>query len=93
MLAVVLGGGSASAEVFFDLYGGATNFGDADFELTREGQARETDRGSANTDFTVGGRAGYWFDRQGLRWLGAALDISYFEPEYTRSGGTGTSSR
>jgi len=80
----------AGAEVFFDLYGGATNFGDPDFTVSREGRARETERGSADTDFTVGGRGGYWFDAQGLRWLGLALDVSYFEPEYTREGGNGT---
>jgi opacity protein-like surface antigen len=89
LVAIVLGGGSASAEVFFDLYGGASNFGDPDFTVSREGQARETERASADTDFTVGGRGGYWFDRQNLRWLGVALDISYFEPEYTPEGGTG----
>ena len=65
-------------------------FGDPDFTVTREGQARETERGSADTNFTVGGRGGYWFDRQGLRWLGVALDISYFEPEYSGEGGTGS---
>ena len=90
VLASVLGGGWASAEVFLDLYGGATMFSDPDFTVTREGQARETERGSADTDFTVGGRGGYWFDRLGLRWLGVALDISYFEPEYSGEGGTGS---
>ena len=90
VLAIVLGGGSASAEVFLDLYGGATMFGDPDFTVTREGQARETERGSADTNFTVGGRGGYWFDGQGLRWLGVALDISYFEPEYSGESGTGS---
>lgn len=89
LLVVGLGGGSASAEVFFDLYGGASIFGDPDFTVTREGQAGETERGSADTDYTFGGRGGYWFDRQGLRWLGLALDVSYFEPEYTPEGGTG----
>ena len=90
VLASVLGGGGASAEVFLDLYGGATMFSDPDFTVTREGQASETERGSADTNFTVGGRGGYWFDRQGLRWLGVALDISYFEPEYSGEGGTGS---
>ena len=90
LLAVALWSGSAAAEVFFDLYGGATNFGDPDFTISREGRARETERGSADTDYTFGGRGGYWFDAQGLRWLGLALDVSYFEPEYTREGGSGT---
>ena len=89
LLAVVLWSGSVSAEVFFDLYGGASSFGDPDFTVTREGRARETERGSADTEVTFGGRGGYWFDRQGLRWLGLALDVSYFEPEYTREGGSG----
>ena len=89
-LAIVLGSASASAEVFLDLYGGATMFGDPDFTVTREGQGRETERGSADTNFTVGGRGGYWFDGQGLRWLGVAVDISYFEPEYSGENGTGS---
>jgi hypothetical protein len=55
LLALALGTGSASAEVFFDLYGGATNFGDPDFTVSREGREREKERGSADTDFTVGG--------------------------------------
>ena len=89
-LVIVLWGASASAEVFLDLYGGATMFSDPDFTVTREGQGRETERGSADTDFTVGGRGGYWFDGQGLRWLGVAVDISYFEPEYSGESGNGS---
>ena len=93
VLASILGCGGASAEVFLDLYGGATMFNDPDFTVTREGQGRETERGSADTTFTVGGRGGYWFDGQGLRWLGVALDISYFEPEYSGESGTAASRR
>lgn len=89
LLIFLLSGGSASAEWFFDLYGGASFPNDPDVTVTREGGTRETVRGSADTTWIVGGRGGYWFDRQGVRWLGAALDISYFEPEFSRSGGTG----
>ena len=88
LLLFVLGGGSASAEWFFDLYGGAAFPMDPDLTVTSEGGTRETVRGHSDTVWTVGGRGGYWFDR-GPRWLGVALDISYFEPEFTRSGGTG----
>ena len=87
-LIFVLGGGSASAEWFFDLYGGAVFPMDPDLKVTSEGGTRETVRGHSDTVWTAGGRGGYWFDR-GPRWLGVALDISYFEPEYSRSGGTG----
>jgi opacity protein-like surface antigen len=88
---VSLGGvAPAGAEVFLDLYGGATFSGDPDFTVSREGRESETEHGSADTEFTVGGRGGYWFDAQGLRWLGIAVDVSYFEPEYTREGGSGT---
>ena len=53
-----------------------------------KGGTRETVRGHSDTIWTVGGRGGYWFDR-GPRWLGVALDVSYFEPEYSPSGGSG----
>ena len=89
LLIFVLGGGSASAEWFFDLYGGGVFPTDPDLTVTREGGTRETVRGHSEPVWTVGGRGGYWFDRQGLRWLGVGLDISYFEPEYSRPGGTG----
>jgi opacity protein-like surface antigen len=89
LLIFVLGGGSASAEWFFDLYGGASIPTDPDVKVTRGGGTRETARGHSDTVWTAGGRGGYWFDGQGLRWLGVALDISYFEPEFTRQGGTG----
>ena len=88
LFAIILGGRSASAEVFFDLYGGASIFSDPNVTVSREGRERETERFGSDTKFTIGGRGGYWFDGQGLRWLGVALDISYFEPEYTRQGGT-----
>ena len=88
LFAIILGGRSASAEVFLDLYGGASIFTDPDITVSREGRERETERFGSDTKFTVGGRGGYWFDAQGLRWLGVALDISYFEPEYTRQGVT-----
>ena len=87
LLMFVLGGGSASAEWFFDLYGGASIPMDPDVTVTTQGGTRDTERGQSDPVWTVGGRGGYWFDRQGLRWLGVALDISYFEPEFTHSGG------
>ena len=92
LLMFVLGGGSASAEWFFDLYGGGVFPMDPDLTVTREGgtqdRTRETVRGHSEPVWTVGGRGGYWFDR-GPRWLGVALDTSYFEPEYSRPGGAG----
>ena len=86
LLLFVLGGGSASAEWFFDLYGGASIPMDADVTVTTQGGTRDTERGQSDPVWTVGGRGGYWFDR-GPRWLGVALDISYFEPEFTHSAG------
>jgi opacity protein-like surface antigen len=88
LLIFVLGGGSASAEWFFDLYGGAAFPMDPDLTVTGEGGAHDTVRGHSDPVWTVGGRGGYWFDR-GPRWLGVAVDISYFEPEFSPSGGTG----
>jgi opacity protein-like surface antigen len=57
--------------------------------VTRKGGTRETVRGHSDTVGTVGGRGGYWFDGQGVPWLGTALDISYFAPEFSRPGGSG----
>jgi opacity protein-like surface antigen len=73
----------ASAEMFLDLYVGASFFGDPDFSIeTNNGAFRETEKGSADTNVTGGGRFGYWFSEMGLPFLGVAGDVSYFEPTF-----------
>jgi hypothetical protein len=87
VLALAVSVPPASAEVNFDLYGGASFYGNPDFTLKVGGAQVDKERGEADTDITFGGRAGYWFDGVGLPWLGVFLDVSYFEPEFTRKGG------
>jgi opacity protein-like surface antigen len=78
----------ASAEMFLDLYGGASFPGKPDFTIqTNNGASRETERGESDTVATGGARFGYWFGDLGLPWLGVAGDVSYFEPEFTGPGG------
>jgi opacity protein-like surface antigen len=90
LAAVIATASPASAEVFLDLYAGGAFFGKPDFTIeTNNGASRETERGESDTEVTGGGRAGYWFDLQGLPWLGVALDVSYFEPQFTPKGGDG----
>lgn len=76
----------ASAEWFADLYfgGGRTNSEDKG-TLTLSGlgisvSATET-IDVRNSSYTAGGRFGYWFE--GLPWLGAAFDASWFKPSET----------
>lgn len=84
LAAVLMIAAPASAEMFLDLYAGASFPGDPDFTIeTNNGASRETERGSSNTTATGGLRVGYWFSEAGLPWLGIAGDISYFEPEFT----------
>jgi opacity protein-like surface antigen len=79
----------ASAEMFLDLYVGASFFGDPDFSIESEDAIiRERDRGSADTNITGGARFGYWFSELGIPFLGVAADVSYFEPTF--SGPTGS---
>jgi opacity protein-like surface antigen len=90
LAAVLVTTGPASAEMFVDLYVGASIFGDPDFTVTtNNGASREIERGEADTNVTGGGRFGYWFSELGLPFLGVAGDISYFEPTFTGpTGGT-----
>jgi hypothetical protein len=67
---------SASAEWFLDVYGGASFTADADVTI-RNGTTFD-DRVKFDTEAMGGGRLGYWLP--GLRWLGVALDVSYFAP-------------
>jgi hypothetical protein len=69
----------ASAEWFFDLYGGGAFTQDAD--ITFRGGTTVDDQVSFDTVATGGGRIGYWLDGVGLPWLGFALDGSYFAPK------------
>jgi opacity protein-like surface antigen len=66
----------AAAEWFLDLYGGVSITDDADVEL-RGGQTIN-DTIEFDAEGTGGGRLGVWLP--GLRWLGFAVDVSYFAP-------------
>ena len=73
----------AAAEWFLDLYGGVSITDDADVEL-RGGQTID-DTVEFDEVATGGGRLGIWLP--GLRWLGFAVDVSYFAPEGQGSTG------
>jgi len=87
LVALVAVGRPAAAEVFLDLYAGASFFSDPDITVKQGNVSIEKERGKADPDVTVGGRLGYWFNLQGLPWLGLAADVSYFEPEFTPKSG------
>lgn len=74
--AVVASARPASAEWFFDAYGGVSMTDDADVTV-RNGTTVE-DKVEFDTEAMGGARLGYWL--QGLRWLGVAADVSYFAP-------------
>jgi opacity protein-like surface antigen len=89
LAAVLATAAPASAELFLDLYVGGSIFGDPDFSITTgNGAFRETEKGSADTNITGGGRFGYWFTELGLPFLGVAADISYFEPTFNGPSGS-----
>ena len=66
----------AAAEWFLDLYGGVSFTDDADVEL--RGGRTVDDVVDFDAEGTGGGRLGVWLP--GLRWLGFAVDASYFAP-------------
>jgi hypothetical protein len=68
----------ASAEWFADLWAGASRTESEDLKLTILDVEVSEEVDYSNT-FTVGLRVGYWFDS--ARWLGLALDASYFRPD------------
>jgi len=77
---------SSRAEGFFDLYGGGVFgrsaqidhqfFGDPTM-FPRPAPMSATKSLNFSSSWSAGGRIGYWFEP--LPWLGAAIDISYFE--------------
>jgi hypothetical protein len=73
---IVIADRPASAEWFLDGYGGVSMTADADVTV-RNGQTFD-DKVEFDTEGMGGGRLGYWLD--GLRWLGLAVDVSYFTP-------------
>lgn len=79
LLAVFCVPSAVSAEWFADLYLGAAFTQSEDVTATVPDLGiRVTEKGEPETSVSVGGRLGYWFD--GFRWLGLALDASYFAP-------------
>jgi opacity protein-like surface antigen len=66
----------ASAEWFLDGYGGVSDTADVDITI-RNGTTLD-DKIEFDSEAMGGGRLGYWFG--GLRWLGVAVDVSYFAP-------------
>jgi opacity protein-like surface antigen len=83
LAALVLVGGGAHAEAFFDLRTGASFTDEGDVEISTF--VGSVDFSSEFEDsVTVGGRAGYWFES--LPWLGLAVDASYFAPDTEDAG-------
>jgi opacity protein-like surface antigen len=61
------------------LYGGAVFFPRTnDTEESSLGSSAVAQNLKVNTNFTVGGRIGYWVDAEKLDWLGIGLDVFYF---------------
>jgi hypothetical protein len=74
-----VGARPASAEWFFDLYGGGAFTQDAD--VTFRGGTTVDNSVEFDSVATGGVRLGYWFSAIGLPWLGVAADASYFSPK------------
>jgi hypothetical protein len=65
-----------AAEWFLDVYGGVSMTDDAD--VTVRGDRTVDDKVKFDDEGMGGGRLGYYLG--GLRWLGLAVDVSYFAP-------------
>ena len=67
----------ASAEFYTDVYGGAVFTNKTDLTITSDNGPTVSNQSlNVNNTWTVGGRAGYWFDE--IDWLGLGLDVFYF---------------
>ena len=69
----------AAAEKFAALYVGGAFTTNEDIDISASG-GKDTAKADFDNSFTVGYRMGYWFEP--LPWLGLALDVSYFAPDY-----------
>jgi opacity protein-like surface antigen len=83
--AVLCAAGGASAEAFVDLYVGAAVTSDTavSIQVTPAGGPSQSLVSGSQVDFDIsvapGGRGGYWLES--LPWLGAALDLSFFQSD------------
>ena len=75
----------ASAELFADIHLGAAVTGSNDVTASALGVEETALDVDFDTSFSIGGRAGYWFEAPPLRGVplnfGLALDISHFSPD------------
>lgn len=78
LCALLLAVAPASAEWFADLWAGGSRTQSEDLEVQIL-DVTVADNVDYSDTFTVGLRVGYWFDS--ARWLGLALDLSYFRPD------------
>jgi len=72
---LILGGAPVFAGGFADLYLGGSFHQEEDVSFSAAGQ-RVSGESDPDNAFTIGYRMGYWFE--GARWLGVALDGSYY---------------
>jgi opacity protein-like surface antigen len=80
LLAVTVNAPSpARAEMFLDLYGGGAFPMDSDTTISGPGYV-VIGESPYKDSFVVGGRVGYYFEGR-ARWLGLALDVSYFKAD------------
>ena len=75
---------TARAEWFIDFYGGVVWPQDVDLDTP---SVTVKNAFKFDNEATGGGRFGLWLDGLGMPWLGVALDVSYFAPAATGTGG------
>jgi len=83
---LAIGPAHALAEGFIDIYGGeaSTQAADVDVSISSSGLGfvstkSHTEKVDFGSSFTLGARAGYWFEK--LPYVGIAGDLSYFKAE------------
>ncbi len=86
LFSLVIGPEQTGAEGFFDIYGGGASTGDADVDVSISSSGlgfvstkSHTEKVDFGSSYTLGVRAGYWFDA--FPYVGFAGDLSYFKAD------------
>ncbi len=83
---LAIGRAQALAEGFIDIYGGWASTRDADVDVSISSSSlgfvsteSRTEKVDFDSSYTLGARAGYWFEK--FPYVGIAADLSYFKAE------------
>ncbi len=86
LLSLAIGPAQALAEGFIDIYGGSASTGDTGVDVSISSSSlgfvntkNHKEKVGFGSSYTLGARAGYWFEK--FPYVGVAADFSYFKAE------------